>query len=530
MTRAALNRLPTEIVHLILGHLGFNCSGKLLPEPPNAYIRADRQESDQPSWYSLKLQTLLSLCFVTRRLCEIVQPILYHEFMLGYGDSWRSDVYAWDGRLISFMRTVAQRRDLAALVKRIFVHPYLLACFDERQTTIECACSMFYMCGNCTSNFFIHEPKPRQYIGEDEARAALQELARISGLEDLVSLSAANLLTVLIAQLPNLEHCSLQVVPYPDEIVRSAGLHATRTTRLPIKTLDLSLRASATDGWHSERFDIGRCTRALLDASPCLETLNLHMCRGISDTESLSLPNLKHLHLTFSRLSERSLQSLLSTCSGLQSFFYEASTHFNRLSCTYHFRLSSAIKHLARHRASLQSLHLDLRARGFISPAQEDRISFTLRDFTSLTHLFLNIDEFHSHWIAADPDPAGDQNLLVHLLPFSIVSLHLAGHITDELPRLESSLLGLAHATLHGQFPTLEEVRWDESEKLADEAQVRSVFADAGVSFEYDTWPLSSSTLGDVPGPLGPSYVDPWYNPHSRQGNRLGNDAYAPLF
>jgi hypothetical protein len=49
---------------------------------PNAYIHDDWQESGPPSWYSLKLQTLLSLCLVSRRLRNIAQPILYHEFML----------------------------------------------------------------------------------------------------------------------------------------------------------------------------------------------------------------------------------------------------------------------------------------------------------------------------------------------------------------------------------------------------------------------------------------------------------------
>lgn len=68
----------------------------------------------------------MSLSLVSRRFREIAQSILYHEFVLGYDDSWRTDLYTWDGRLISFMRTLRQRRDLARLVRVVYVHLRLL--------------------------------------------------------------------------------------------------------------------------------------------------------------------------------------------------------------------------------------------------------------------------------------------------------------------------------------------------------------------------------------------------------------------
>lgn len=115
MALGSLDRLPREIFDLLLGYLG-------------------GQSTFQK--YSLELQRLTSLCLVCRHLCGAVQPILYQEFMLGYGDSWRSDLYTWHGRLSSFMWTVAHRRDLAALVKRIYIHPYLVESFGKEKEVL----------------------------------------------------------------------------------------------------------------------------------------------------------------------------------------------------------------------------------------------------------------------------------------------------------------------------------------------------------------------------------------------------------
>lgn len=483
------DRLPIEIIHMILRCLGFYCGGKQQPpEPPDAYFRGKQQQSDQPSWYSLKLQTLLSLCLVCKRLRDIVQPILYHDFMLGYGDSWCSDLYTWDGRLTSFMRTVAQRRDLAALVKRIFIHPYLLESFGEERIRV------ISICTSVSSK--VIRANPRQYISEREAWGALQEAAHALGVKSLEQLSSRDLITVLIMELPNLEHCSLEIGPYEEQIVPSAGLHVAGISQLPLTTIDVSLRS-----WDDSLFYLDERVGSLLDVSTRLETLNLHMCRGSSTGSFPSLPNLKSLNITFSRFSERDLYGLLSSCHSLHTFLYEA-THppwepdaFQRLGYD-HFRLSHAVRYLSLHCQTLEFLHLDLRQRGLTFEPPE---TFNLKQFTVLKHLFLNLDEFHSRFMAVDPPPLGDRELLVRILPSSIISLHLAGHITPELPRLENSLSGLARAVLSGQFPNLKQIRWNEKEKLNDIVGIRSDFATAGVSFDYDRWPISMPTLEQTP-------------------------------
>lgn len=502
MAPASLHRLPTEVLHLILGHLRFPAEG--YSEPPDAYFCGDQQEPDQPSWYSLKLQPLVSLCLVSRRLRSIAQPILYHSFMLGYGDSWRSNFYTWDGRLASFMRTVAQRRDLAALVRRIYIHPFLLESFgEERIIQADCIWGSVHRVGRAY---------PRQFFSENEAQAVLRVVADALKIEELQQLSARDLVTVLLLELPNLEHCSLQVGPYKEEAVPSAGIRAAGISHLPIKTIDVSLRAFDLEASRGCLFYIDQRVGALLDVSQRLETLNLHMCYGSSTGLFPTLPNLKNLRLTFSRLSERNLQGLLSSCRSLRTFLYEATyapynPDVDMFRGYDHFQLPNALKYLSSHCESLELLHLDLRKRGLTFSPPEPRASFSLKKFTALKDLFLNLDEFHSRFMAADP--SGDRELLVQILPSSIVSLNLAGIITEELPRLEESLFGLAHAVLQGQFAELKEVRWDEKEKLNDELGVRSLFATAGVSFDYNRWSMSKTPFGDGGGsPSKPTYYN----------------------
>lgn len=133
-----LATLPTETLELIFRNFCIHCRYPFKPDadatvtdaslPLDAYSRGQHQQHqqypDESSWYSLDRHALFSLCLMSRRLRDIAQPILYHEFALGAGDSWRSSRYAWDGRLPSFLRTLAERGDLAGLVRRVCVHAF----------------------------------------------------------------------------------------------------------------------------------------------------------------------------------------------------------------------------------------------------------------------------------------------------------------------------------------------------------------------------------------------------------------------
>jgi hypothetical protein len=462
--------LPTEALQLIFSTFCLHCRAKHQLTAPDGYLRGTYQHRDERSWYSLECQTLFSLCLVSRRFRDIAQPILYHEFVPGYGDSWRSTVYVWDGRLTSFIRTILQRRDLALLVKRIYIHPYLL--------------------------------KP---IGNEEAQDALEQAIYTLGIKSWQQLSGNDLVTILIAELPNLEHFSLQVDTFPSKSISSSGLRSAGVSRLPLRTIDISLHATPRQASRN-LFSLDFRARAIFELATGLETLNLHMCGSIwNRTPIPSLPNLKTLRITYSRLGEKDIKRLLSSCTGLRTFVYTATDppmdmYSPMVDGRDHFQLSNAVRYLSRHRATLKTLHLDLRARWW-SPFTDGKIRpvFTLRDFSVLEHLFLNSSEIYSRfWAEKSTDPY----LLVQLLPLGIVSLHLAGHIGNILPCLAKGLLRLADAISRGQLPRLEQVRCDAEQRL-DEYAVEAAFAAAGVDFGYNSWPRNEATLraSDVPSP-----------------------------
>ncbi|KAL4993068.1 hypothetical protein BDV10DRAFT_190320 [Aspergillus recurvatus] len=524
----ALDGLPREILHLILAHLGIECRDTDKLEPPDAHFRYSQQKRDQRSWYSLKLQPLLSLCLVSKRLCNAIQPILYRDFMLGYGDSWRSELYTWDSRLLSFLRTVARRRDLAEFVKRIHILPHLLQAsrealereegnrqrmLKERRTWGRTPDEEDLLPPDVDACYTVSEqpqPELRQSILEEEARGALREVAVALRIKKPERLSAKDLITLLIAALPKLEHCSLFFGPNSYMIaVHSATLSAAGISQLPLRTINLSVLRTA-----ETRFDLGCNARALLEVSPCLETLNLHKCYGTRQQAALpSLPSLKRIRITSSRVNEQGLENVLNSCNSLCSFTYEAGAHFvrggseGRWDCSDHFQLRNAARYLSRHRKTLESVHIDLRHRGG-DPATPS--SFSFRELTALKHLFLNLDEFHSRlfmhrW-------TDDSQLLVQILPSGVHSLHLAGRIGEDLPRLEKSLIGLGQAAVKGQFQNLKEVRWDRKAKLDAEDAVRSLLAGAGVDFAYDSWPDTRLSFyqGDSIPPA--NFEDPYYS------------------
>lgn len=467
MASTARANIPTEILELIFSHFCIHCRGESDSPGPE-------QDPDEPSWYSLGRHTLFSLCLASRQFYEVAQPILYHEFVLGYGRSWRSKLYSWDGRLMSFLRTVKERRDLAALVKWVFIPPNLLQpIFDDETADVP--------------------PRPRRAY----------ELARTRALRRI-----DNSVDILLSQLPNLERYSVR---------RNLLLSATRSSpvpgaagvsRLPIKTIDVSLNGGADARYC---LDIGR--DHIINISRHLTTINIHMCGGIrADPRFNPLPSLMTLRITHSRLTADDLQQLLSSFTGLQTFVYEATgPPSSFLQCTIdfglnHFDASDAVKYLSRHRSALKSLHLDLRSRLLMpfNPNDHFQSTVSFRDFAVLEHLFINLSELYD---LSHKESSADFQLLVNLLPRGIKSLHLAGDICGSRSRLAIGLYCLAIAASKGRFPRLEEVRCDAQSRIDDEYGLSAMFTAAGVDFGYHSWPHSEPTLkeSDMPPRSGAS-------------------------
>jgi hypothetical protein len=255
------------------------------------------------------------MCLVSRRLTLIAQPILYHEFIPGYGDAWRSNRFLWAGRLASFLCTTAARPDLAALVKRIFIHPYLLQVVSEgeAQAMLEEVISPATALGASV--------RLSEYLD------AFDEFQKGIYLPKGANLAGWKLVGALLALVPNLERLSLQVKDLG--AVPAAAFAALRSLPGPpgsvlskLKTLDVCPRNEGSWIYSLEPHASG-----VLDAAKAsqgsLSTLNFHGCGRIG---SSNLHGLQNLRLSDSRFGDVDLAASLRSyrTPGLKSFFYEA--------------------------------------------------------------------------------------------------------------------------------------------------------------------------------------------------------------
>lgn len=282
-----LSSLPNETLSLILSQFCLHCSRGRNYDSPDGHFRDPRprdgeqvQDPDEPAWYSHDYRkTLYSMCLVSKRFQSIAQSVLHHEFIPGYGDAWRSTTFSWDGRLVSFVRTLAARPDLAALVKRIYIHCYLL-----------------------------------QAIAEKEAE------------------SVPEMVGMLLALVPNLERLSFLVEGGDGNILARALPNLTTSSALKPRPL---IKLDALDICdRSLDFSYGHHTSSILEGMAGISTfgeLNLHMYAGTTlQLQKGSLQNLSAVRITHSRLATCDLASLFGSIAvpGLKSFVYEA-THPN---------------------------------------------------------------------------------------------------------------------------------------------------------------------------------------------------------
>lgn len=531
MTHATITSLPAETLSSIFGHFCLHCCHGST-EGPESYFRSpdDRpqQQADERSWYLADYrQPLVSLCLTSRRLRDVAQQVLHHEFVLGYGDSWRSASCSWDRRLTSFLRTVGTREDLAAAVRRVSLHPKLLeaaefsdvgAVVDLRRMGrglgLEVADESAPPCyqerpgwtrpqerrrpsGNVVC--IKYAPRTRvEYVDAYTAAESFRE-SHALGLE---------LLAILIGMLPSVERLSIQQTVVDYDTPYLSGLRSMTTAKgaRQLKTLDL-----ATHDFSSELMIKvpSQAAGSLWLSGDTLQTLNLHMVNGFwsKSEDAPTFRSLKVLRLTKSHLSAVGLRVLLSCCTGgLTSFTYEAARTCRTMDGSQ-FHPPEAIESLRPHRRTLKALHLDLR--GFVdSRLVQSMHPASLADFAALEDLFLSIDTLWRKDLTAVGDGVEDAALLTHILPASTTSLSIAGARQDRRwRRLPAELLGLARAVAadEGRLARLRQVRCDSrwKRRLNKELgpEISSIFGAAGVEFGFDSLPLSLATVGreDVP-------------------------------
>jgi hypothetical protein len=298
----SLADLPTETLSLILSQFCLHCTKAHGYDSPDGYFRSSesgqQQDPDKPSWYSRDYRMALhSMCLVSRRFRPLAQFFLYHEFVPGYGDAWRSKQFSWNSRLASFVRTITARRDLAGLVKRVYVHVYLLRPVTEEEA--------------------------QATLREASGAAANSYLACFQGMRNSVNIAGLRLVGVMLALLPNLERLSLQTEG-PSAYIPAGALPALANLSkagplAKLETLDICDRALPTSfDYHAD---------GILEVASSLATLNIHYSGGPAQKVGQGrLRNLRTLRFTHARLSAAELAALLDSCGppGLKSFTYEA--------------------------------------------------------------------------------------------------------------------------------------------------------------------------------------------------------------
>lgn len=506
MTYPSLGNLPTDVLTLIFGQLCLHCQDEYnepWDAPPLRY-RSPRQKPDEKSWYSLDRQALVSLSLASRRFQEIAQSILHHEFVVGYDDSWRTDLYTWDGRLISFMRTLGQRQDLARLVRVVHVHPRLLWAINDdapRDVLGEAAETLGIDLAEIWKSRI---PHPKSNDGTDKPTNRELFLAPLVHGTDCVdevsrqvredalgyrhvqtrrrerNWAAAELVTMLIAQLPSLEYLSIQRCSrWTSEGVSASALAAFGLSSLSIQKLDI--------GPHPDD---------LVRLSPGLETLNLH-ATGFSG-QCPPLPKLKVLRMTECWAMKKHLEGILHACTGgLETFAYESRPPTQARSCTratrrnMHFQPSDAVRLLSFHRRTLRSLHLDLSAQGQAVLKIEDGLH--LKDFVVLEHLCIGSEMIYSFGGMQGEGPSYSE-ALTRLLPASISSLSIQTEHVGLQGRalLVKGLVRLAELKQRqpDEFPRL---GWVQCELGSETGWLSSMFEAAKVQFTSSSWCLSKA-------------------------------------
>ncbi|KAF4467062.1 hypothetical protein FALBO_6076 [Fusarium albosuccineum] len=491
----SLADLSTEILLQICRHFCLHCQdeySEAWDTRPLCYQRRrEEQKRDAKSWYALNRHALFSLSLASKRLRNIAQPILYHEFVLGYDDSWRTDFYSWNGRLGSFMRSITRNPDLASLVKVVHIHTLLLKSqtSEENRAVIQETASslgidlpsawrqrvekapgvMKWGWPSAYQLFMLSKPDGKGDLDDKEQWGLAIEFHH--GRQLGPSWMNGEMVAMLVAQLPNLDRLSLpgSFDCWPFQGFPDTALSALNISTLGLKTLDLGVRADA-----------------LIQVATGLETLNLHQYEFWPDFPQM--PNLKTIRITEGRFSVDHMKHILSACTGgLRCFEYEAAVDRPSLPAPHNhpFHLSDAILHLQMHKNTLQTVHLDVRRQK--APIRRIDRDIDFKSFTALEHLFLGARIICSRKFSPEPGDLPESHGLIRLIPSSIVSLSVTQ--TRNRNRLKSGLEGLANwVNLHpGAFPRLKWVRCG-----GEATSVGSMFSVAGVDFGHKICSLSS--------------------------------------
>ncbi|KAI1062719.1 hypothetical protein LB506_006330 [Fusarium annulatum] len=408
------SKLPAEVLRFIFAYFCPHCCNEYqwpFGAPPDSK-RAENKT------------TLYDLCLVSRRFHPFAQEVLHHSFDPYYPYTKRDAPNPWERRLEPFLQTIASRPDLARSVKTVFLKKRLLEQldFDGSRKAFD-ACSRVF--GVSAIEFFdSYRNNLTIAIKRSFFRGIRPPVSMMR--DDFVPIVAGQLLSVLVAILPNLGHISLEKDFRWRFDVSPTTLDKLGVSSIALKTLETDYNVPN-----------------LFARAPELETL------VTSGSERFpSMPSIRNLHIgSRHAVNASNIEHLISACTGTLSAFSYTS---------YDSDVLSVLNFLDKPRfhASLETLHLNMRRRDHRS----DHNMPSLKQFAHLKKLFLPTYFLYGWKYFACCGGKCNFKSLADTLPSSIMSLDLSEQTLTPNGRMHDDLLSLSKDVAFA-FPHLREIR-----------------------------------------------------------------------
>ncbi|RKL27096.1 hypothetical protein BFJ72_g13329 [Fusarium proliferatum] len=408
------SKLPAEVLRFIFAYFCPHCCNEYqwpFGAPPDSKRAENRT-------------TLYDLCLVSRRFHPFAQEVLHHSFDPYYPYTKWDAPNPWERRLEPFLQTIASRPDLALSVKTVFLKKRLLEQLDfDRSRKAFYACSRVF--GVSAIEFFdSYRNNLTIAIKRSFFRGIRPPVSMMR--DDFVPIVAGQLLSILVAILPNLGHISLEKDFRWRFDVSPTTLDKLGVSSIALKTLE-------TD--HN--------VPNLFARAPELETL------VTSGSERFpSMPSIRNLHIgSRHAVNASNIEHLISACTGTLSAFSYTS---------YDSDVLSVLNFLDKPRfhASLETLHLNMRRRDHRS----DHNMPSLKQFAHLKKLFLPTYFLYGWKYFACCGGKCNFKSLADTLPSSIMSLDLSEQTLTPNGRMHDDLLSLSKDVAFA-FPHLREIR-----------------------------------------------------------------------
>ncbi|KAF5611667.1 uncharacterized protein FSUBG_2104 [Fusarium subglutinans] len=427
------SKLSPDILRFIFAYFCPHCCNEY-QWPFGAPPEPKRVEYDTTSY---------NLCLVSRYFRPFAQEVLHHSFD-PYYTTW--DVpNPWERRLEPFLQTIASRPDLARAVKTVFLKNRLVESldFDQSRKAFDTCARTF---GSSAQDLY-HKSHSTRSSAIKRAFLRGTRPPKYMRSRDFIPIVAGQLLSILVAILPNLDHISIEEDRRWRFDVSPATFDVLGVSSITLKILETEYALPN-----------------LLARTPELETLVTS-----ASGEFPNMPCLRKLHIRSKNVVPApAIDHILSACTGTLSTFSYTSFDSDVLGVVN-------LLDEPRFHTSLETLHLNMLNTG----SQGDHKIPSLKQFAQLKRLFLPTYLLYGPKYPTCCRGKCKVKSLVDILPSSIISLDLSERTQTPNGPMYDDLLILSKDVAF-TFPQLKEIR-SNADHVCDEypqALLKSVGVD----------------------------------------------------